>query len=280
MRALAIGWALVAGLGATTLRAASDEVRFLIEPDAFEKVSAREQAGITAAICDGKAEGTHCDTCPESSPAGDGFTLDIVIPGHFRSSASQDALVTIAGCEEMHASIGWGFLVTRRGRSWEALDELLGMDLRHCRGKRFQSGRDLLVCEGYQMESFELMHGFNAVFVEGRSIRFRNLMTATDTTRLCDSQDRVQTAEVDKIEFRDLNGDGIEDVSFTASLGSMRDTRRRQAACQEAQDRKPGARGPVPRDLKTYRIDYLFDGQRFTLAKESEAAAKLFRRPE
>jgi hypothetical protein len=113
------------------------------------------------------------------------------------------------------------------------------------------------------------------VFAKGQSIGFRNLLSATDTTRYCYAQDRPQRALIDKIEFRDLNADGTE-VSFTASFGTLRDSERRQALCQEADKGKPGVRRPEPKVMKTYKIEYLFDGQRFTLTKDSQAAAKLF----
>ncbi|MBZ5610540.1 MAG: hypothetical protein LAP38_19940 [Acidobacteriia bacterium] len=268
---------MLAGLSLAPMHA-EDSVRYQMPAETFTKVSAREQAAITAAICDGTAEGTRCDTCPESTPeASGGFTLKDLFVGHFLTPHSTDALVTVSGCEERHASIGWGFLVTRRAGVWEAHGDMLGLELGHCHAMQFRSGRQFLVCEGYGMESFQLMHGVNVVFGKGGSIGFRNLLTATDTTRLCDAQSRVQAAQIDKIEFGDLNGDGVEDVSFTASFGAMRDSKRRRDLCQEAQDRKPGTPGPGPSVMKTYRIKYLFDGERFTLTKESEAAAKLFR---
>jgi len=53
----------------------------------------------------------------------------------------------------------------------------------------------------------------------------------------------------------------MEDVSFTASFGTLRDSERRQELCQNAEAGKPGARRPEPKVMKSYRIDYLFDGQ-------------------
>jgi hypothetical protein len=120
------------------------------------------------------------------------------------------------------------------------------------------------------------MHSVGAIFVEDQTIAFRNLLTATDTTRLCDSQDRVQKQQIDKIEFRDLNGDGTEDIAFAVSLGTMPDSKRRQQLCEAAEKNERGARRLEPGLTKTYKIEYLFDGQRFTPTKASEAAVKLF----
>jgi hypothetical protein len=276
------GWlVLLVCFAVPPLRAQSSEaqLRYLIPSDTFEQPSDTEQTAITAAICDGKAEKGRCDTCPGSSgpdAGGIGFSLGRVIMGHFLAPNSVDALATISGCEQMHASIGWGFLLTRRARKWEKLEEALGLELGNCHGMRFRSGRQLLVCEDYRMAQFNLTHSVTAVFAKGQSIGFRNLLSATDTTRYCYQQDRPQKAQIDKIEFRDLNGDGMEDVSFTASFGTLRDSERRQQLCQNAEAGKPGARRPEPKVMKSYRIEYLFDGQRFTLTKASQAAANLF----
>src|SRR5262249_34970066 len=130
------------------------------------------------------------------------------------------------------------------------------------------------------MESFQLMHHITAVFVNGESITYRNLLTATDTTQVCDEQVSVQKAQIDKLEFRELNGDGLEDISITASHGTLPESKRRQRLCQQAEAGKSAIRRPEPTTMKTYRIDYLFDGRRFTLTKESEARIKLFQIPE
>jgi len=255
-------------------------LRYLIPPETVEQPSDQEQAAITAAICDGKTDKGRCDTCPGSSEPGNnggGFSLGRVILGHFLAPNSSDAFATISGCEQMHASIGWGFLLTRRPAKWEKLEEVLGLELDHCHRMRFRTGRQLLICEDYRMQQFNLTHSVTAVFARGQSIVFRNLLSATDTTRYCYPQDRrPQKALIDKIEFRGQNTGGIKEISFTASFGTLPDSERRQQLCQQAEKGKPGVRRPEPKLMKTYRIEYLFDGQRFTLTKDSQAPAKLF----
>jgi hypothetical protein len=280
-RALACWLVLLACFSTQHLRAQSSEeqLRYLIPPDTFQQPSGAEQAAISVAMCDGKAEQGRCDTCPGSSDpdaSGMGFSLGRVIMGHFLAPDSVDAFANISGCRQMHASIGWGLLLTRRRGKWEKLDELLGLELDYCQAMRFRSGRQLLICEDYRMEQFNLTHSITAVFAKGHSIGFRNLLSATDTTRYCYKQDRPQNAQIDKIEFRGLNGGGMEVVAFTASFGTLPDSERRQELCKDAEAGKPGARRPEPKVMKTYRIEYLFDGQRFTLTKASQAAAKLF----
>jgi hypothetical protein len=153
---------------------------------------------------------------------------------------------------------------------------MLGLELSKCHRMKFRSGRELLVCEDYRMAQFELTHSVSAIFAEGEKIGFRDLLTAADTTGNCYDQTRPQLARIDKVEFRDLNGDGIEDVAFSASFGTLQDSPRRQDLCQQAQDDKPGVHRPGPKVMKPYRIEYLFDGEHFTLTKPCQAAAELF----
>ena len=249
---------------------------YAIQSGAFNSPSPQEQAAILTGACEGKVEGGACETCPAGSSVDGGFTLKRVILGHFLGPRSNDALATVSGCEQIHASVGWGFLLTKQEGEWKAVDEVLGLELDHCRRMTFRSGREFLVCEDYRMESFHLMHSATAVFARGDSIAFRNLLTATDTTWLCDPQTRVQKAQIDKVEFRGRNGDGIEDISFTVSMGTMADSERRRAICRDIDGGKSKVRRPEPSVIKSYKIDYQFDGRQFRLTKESDAAAKLF----
>lgn|SRR5581483_7145605 len=176
----------------------------------------------------------------------------------------------------MHASIGWGFLVTRRSAEWEGLEDMLGLALDHCRPMQFRTGRQFLLCEGTRMESFQWTHSVDAISVEGETLKFQNLLTAADTTGYCGEQTRPQKARIDRIDSRDLNGDGRQDLAIAASFGGMAESKRRQDLCEAAHDGKPGAQPMQPKIMKTYRIEYLFDGERFKLTKASEPAALAF----
>jgi hypothetical protein len=166
--------------------------------------------------------------------------------------------------------------VTRRDGDWESLEDMLGLVLDHCHRMQYRGGRQLLVCEDTRMESFQWTHAVDAISVEGKEVKYQNLLTAADTTENCGRQDRPQKARIDRIEFRNLNGDGREDIAITASFGTMPESQRRQDLCDATHEGNSGAKPPQPKTMKTYRIEYLFDGERFQLTKASEAAAALF----
>jgi len=67
--------------------AAEDHPQYRIPATKFVQVARADQEAITAAICDGKADGTSCDTCPEASAPGGGFSLGAVLKGHFSVAA-------------------------------------------------------------------------------------------------------------------------------------------------------------------------------------------------
>jgi len=76
-----------------------------------------------------------------------------------------------------------------------------------------------------------------------------------DTTQVCEEQGPPQRGQIDKIEFRDLNGDGYRRCLIP---GFVRNTQRIQTAaelCQEAQagkTRRPHIAAECDED---YRID-------------------------
>jgi hypothetical protein len=250
-----------------------------IPGDSFRPATDAETAAIATAICDGTAKEDHCDTCPHGDQPDSGYSVSNVVFGHFVTPEGNDALVTVMGCEQKHGTVGWGFLVTKREGKWTQLDEMLGLTLDHCHAMRFRTGRQLLVCEDYSLDQYESIHSVSALFVKGESISFRNLLAASDTTIQCLEQTNPHRAQIDSVEFRDLNGDGIEDVVLTAAYGSLPDSPRRRKLCDAATD-NPKIGLPAPKVMKTYRIEYLFDGRNFKAAPASEAALKIFADPD
>jgi hypothetical protein len=269
---------LLACVSPTALRA-EDSFRYVLPVSTFAAPAPEDLAAMTEAACDGKAEGGVCDTCPDSSQGaggpGERFTLQLVASGHFLRPDSDDAIATVSGCEQIHGSVSWGFLFTRRDGEWTAVDKVVGLDLGHCRRMQFSNGTQLLLCEDYRMSSFVVMHSLTAVFARGEQMSFQNLLLAADTTMVCYDQAHVQKAQIDRIGFRGL-ANGREEITFTASFGTLPDSQRRQQLCDDAEHDKPGVRRLEPAVRKSYRIAYVFDGREFKLTRESATAAKLF----
>ncbi len=83
------------------------------------------------------------------------------------------------------------------------------------------------------------------VTVEGDESKFHELFAAQDTTRVW-REGKVELAEVKKIELRDLNGDGLEDISVSVTYGTFEMDARRMQLCMEAEEARiqsDGSRG-------------------------------------
>jgi len=254
-------------------------------PTVSDSIGPKTMAAILEAACDGKVEGHACDTCPGSDQPGGGWTLRTIRTGHFLSAASQDAMLTIDGCNFLAANGAAGMLLTKREGEWKNLDYSIALETDRCRKMKFSSGRDLLVCELQGGGTYFHERSLLAIFAEADAFKLKRLLVAGDTTLNCSDDAAAQMALIRSVEFRDLNGDGKEDVVITADFGRMKMTPRRIEQCKAAWEdyihqpshpKKHPAQLPDPPVVKTYTIQYLFDGKNFRATPESAVGLRLF----
>jgi hypothetical protein len=260
---------------------AQDNEHWFISPDNGPEVSKQTAATLLKAACEGEVKGNSCSKCPDSEDGS--WAIHSVLLGHFSSPRSEEALVGTGGvCSYSNSSgVGATILLGKRNGKWIKLENVMAFELDHCMKKTLRSSREFLMCESndyFREGTFAYM--LASVMVENEELKFHNLLTAADTTKVC-MEGRAQKAEVKNIEFRDLNGDGLEDISIAATYGAFEMTGRRKEQCDAASDDfsrdvKPGKKFPQPSVMKTYKIDLLFDGNRYTPTPESSAAVALF----
>jgi hypothetical protein len=245
-----------------------------------DKVARQTSAAIMKAACEGDVIGDACSKCPglETGP----WSFSSLIVGHFSAVRSEEAFGGVGSCFYSGGASPIALLMAKRSGTWEMLDTIVAFDPAKCTRRKFRSGREFLLCESYDYgRERHRAYSLLTLRVEGDQAKFHNLFTAADTTRAC-VEGKAQQALVKNVEFRDLNGDGLEDISITATYGSFPMTGRRKEQCEAAEedriqsDGKPGKPFPVPAAVKTYRIDLLFDGDRYTPTPESRAAVALF----
>ena len=108
MNRVRVGWLTLAAYfceAALRSESSDEHLRYLIPSETFEQASAKSRAAMLPALCNGTVHGNVCDTCPQADAPDGRFTLQHVILGHFLQPNSNDAFVTISGCEQMHATM-------------------------------------------------------------------------------------------------------------------------------------------------------------------------------
>jgi hypothetical protein len=254
---------------------------------ASDPVTPKTKAAIFKAACDGTVVDSGCDTCPgEDKPSGTTWTVRSIRTGHFLSPKSQDIFLTIDGCNLPGANGAGGMLLTRRDGEWQSLDYVIALETDHCRKMQFTRGRDLLICEMQSGGTYFHERSIAAVFADKDAIQLRSLLAAGDTTLNCSDDFAARMTLIRKIEFRDVNGDGREDIVIRADFGRMTMTARRVEQCKAAWEdyihqpsnpKKHPALLPDPPTVKSYVITYLFDGKRFQATPESEVPLRLIK---
>jgi hypothetical protein len=253
-----------------------------ISPQNGLSITKQTKADILTATCDGEVMGDICSRCPVSDEEHPWSITGLVI-GHFSSPHSEEAFAGVGSCFYSGSANPIGLMLAKRDGKWTRLEEILAFDPGKCMRRRLRSGREFLICESFEStRDSERLYSLSTLLVENGHAKFHNLFTASDTTRAC-REGKAQQAAVKKVEFRDLNGDGWEDIAITASYGSFQMTGAVLEQCDAAEDdyiqsdvRKPAVFFPKPRAVRTYRIDLLFDGNRYTPSPESKEAVALF----
>ena len=253
-----------------------------ISPTADPNLSKQTISAILKAACDGDVDGGSCSVCPGSSDKVP-WTISGLVTGHFSSPQAEEAFAGVGSCFYPSSANPLALLLGKRDGKWTKLQEILAFEPGKCMRRKFRSGRDFLICESYDYSrDGERFYSLSTLMVEKDEPKFHNLFLAADNTRVC-FEGKAQKAEAKDVEFRDLNGDGLEDISITATYGSFHMSGKMQEQCEAAEDdyiqsdvRKPKIFFPGPRMIKTYKIDLLFDGNRYTPTPESRAAVALF----
>ena len=225
-------------------------------------------AEILGLLCPGQeysGQESGCRVCPASTKrAGARGEAPIVsaVRGHFLKADSDDLLVDLYGCGAVllaHSSSGW--FVERAAELPEGA----------CRKVATRGSRDGLVC--YESASTPEREDGRLTFAYLPEQKSELLAVRDSTGGACDAPKRlvVQSA--------------IQDVKFIpGASGKM--TLTISARCRRGplseRSRKACERGPGFEDIgpavafRSFRIDYLFDGEKFSLAAASRAVKQAY----
>jgi hypothetical protein len=244
-----------------------------IFPSDGKPPTAADGAALLQAVCPGQVEvgekigcGKACPDFTAFGKFGDGlpWRLARVTRGHFLSPTSDDAVLSVEGCEPHSENFGGTILLTHDSRGWVMEWYKAGVETSQCHKVRLQNDREILVCLG---EYGGQGHVEIDLYVEDLLNPTGNLMAGewhffemTDTMGTCgaDPEDDAETfpvtrAFIEKVEFTAGTPAGI---AVTASYGARPTTPDAAQACLHSRGGLAAFAPPV----KSYHLDFVFDG--------------------
>lgn len=231
---------------------------------------------------DGSVSG--CSVCPAATDfhgyGHSSWQMYAETPGHFTSPQDDNLLVDGTGCDSDASNRGGSFLFTLKSGKPRLLKYNQGLVTSQCHKFAYADGRNFLVCKGgryLQGEGVEMV--FMASFdADGNGVT-ANLITSTDTTGTCGDDHSTVVRESD---FKDIHfspkspgspdplppGEStqIAGLAITATLGNVK--------CSQVAAAK--TTGNLPASVKTFAIEFQFDGKHFNVAPASRSALNRF----
>ena len=221
-------------------------------------------AGIRTHHLGGERLYVACRPCPRFTTRGglsgagsrDFFNLETVIYGSFTAPGTREAIGGFDGCEDHATTANFrSSVLLRKGpHGWRRID-YERFETSKCRDYRLPSGRDVLLCQGFSGHpdgSGAWVFTYDFADPEGQNERY--LLGVIDTWVACGATAIV--GSIDKVELRDLDHDGIPDVSIYATV---------------IEEKASGPQGVCAGDFspppgQTYQIDFLFKQGKFVVA--------------
>ena len=189
--------------------------------------------------------------------------------GHFTSSSAENLLVTGFGCDSHANNFGGSYVFTRKAGRLRILKYDPALFVEDCHVFPFSDGRDFLVCKsGWFGQGEGTGYIYLATFDATGEDKQTRLFMVKDTTGECGSNSTgaVQSSDIKDIKFATKENGELTGMTVTATLGNIR--------CSERDAAKKGSSPPA--SLKTYEIEFTFDGKQFHATPATKAALAHF----
>ncbi len=207
-----------------------------------------------------------------------------ITTGHFLSPASEDAALSMQGCEPHSANFGGTILLTRRSGQWAMLWYKAGVDTSKCHKLPLADGRDILVCIGRtgsqgivetDLYVEDLLVPAGALMAADESTQ--SVFSVTDTTLTCgvnDADERnplpVTRSSIDTVAFSTSGARRAFLIVVEASYGRKNMTPVETSACLK------GEKSVLPKTTP-HRLEFVFDGRATKASPSSAKALRLFK---
>lgn len=196
------------------------------------------------------------------------FDLHTVTYGSFTAPGVEEAVASFDGCEPHSTEFGGSILLRNLHGSWVMVDYTPALITSACLTYHLRTGRDLLLCEGEDHHMAAASQGiFVCDFSREKATRCRNVFGVLDTRTACG--DSAVWGSINKAALRDLNGDGMPDLTVWVDVG---------------QGNFPNAGGSCNADtsraqVQRHKLDFMFQQETnsFVPAPWSKALTERFR---
>jgi hypothetical protein len=240
------------------------------------QLSAADLKDALGLLCPGQeyiGEPSGCHVCPQQTGAPGARTdssIESAIAGHFLNPETDDLLLVLYGCSPRAGNFRDGFLFTRSTTGW-FVSQASGLPVGRCRKVRNHSGRDALVCFADASSPEQAMGRVTAGYIGDKELELARAFDNTGDACSFPTRPVIQSA--------------IQQVNFVPGPDGKL-TLRMVAQCRRgplsARSRKACAAGPGFEDIgpalpfRSFRFDYTFNGDTFSLAPTSRAAKQAY----
>ena len=167
--------------------------------------------------------------------------------GSFTAPGVEEAVADFQGCESHATGFGGSILLRKIHGSWAMEDYTPGLITAACETYHLKTGRDLLLCEGKDHHMAGASQWISLCdFSRDQTARCKTVFGVIDAQDVCGNY--AVSGSIDKVELRDLNGDGMPDLTLWISVG--------QGVFAMARDSCNAHTSPLP--VQKYKLDFLF----------------------
>src|SRR4051794_27515424 len=266
---------LIVICAAVSCLAAEPSVRSLFPPE-HQSLTAAQENEFLRVVCPGHIAQHGCNACPEESADSPEtgkkaiWTIVSAMTGHFTSVSAENVLLAMNGCEPHANNFGGSVSLTRQAGKWERTWYEGGTLTNSCRKILLASKREILFCEGGYMGSGTLAQSLYTLdFALPSEKRYGKVITVEDTMNACISGATLRKAFIEKVEFPDLDGDGVPDLRVTVQSGLTK-----KLTDSEIEKMCPD-KLPQPA-LHRYTVEYFFRSDHFVVTAANRSLLDRF----
>jgi hypothetical protein len=216
-----------------------------------------------------------CKTCPKGTDffgqnMGE-WNLGKATVGHFTSANDTNLILGSFNCDSHAENFGGSFIFTMSSGKLKLMKYDQGLITDDCHKFPFADGRECLVCKGgWSGQGENDLSIFLAKFdATGKSTQTLIFGTSNSTgTCLDDPSTVVQNSDIQDIHFSTNESGTLVGMTVTALYGNI--------SCAEAS--KKQSSGKLSASVRTYQIEFTFDGKQFVVAPNSRTTFNLFPR--